>query len=41
MSYRILLSVSQIYLFVNDTRAPGFSKSKIKDWRPLDLIIKS
>ena len=39
--YRILLSVSQIYLFVNDTRTPAFSKSKINDWRPLDLIIKS
>ena len=33
--------VTQIYLFVNDTRTPAFSKSKIKDWRPLDLIIKS
>ena len=41
MLYHILLSVSKIYLFVNDTRIPAVSKSKIKDWRPLDLITKS
>ena len=33
----IIISFTNISV-VNDTTTPAFSKSKIKDWRPLDLI---